>query len=83
MIVLIPSKLRAAKNEVMKTLVRKVVFCSWLIVPAGEKSIPKMFQNRRNKRMRIFRIIICFIFALINFIDICNIFEVDYLWLEA
>ena len=42
MIVLIPSKLRAAKNEVMKTLVRKVVFCSWLIVPAGVKSITEI-----------------------------------------
>ena len=37
--VLIPSKPRDAKKVVMKTLVRKVVFCSWLIVPAGVKSI--------------------------------------------
>ena len=40
MIVLMPSKPRDAKKVVMKTLVRKVVFCSWLIVPAGVKSIP-------------------------------------------
>ena len=39
MIVLTPSKPRDAKKVVMKTLVRKVVFCSWLIVPAGVKSI--------------------------------------------
>ena len=39
MIVLIPSKPRDTKRVVMKTLVRKVVFCSWLIVPAGVKSI--------------------------------------------
>ena len=43
MIVLIPSKPRDAKKVVMKTLVRKVVFCSWLIVPAGVKSIPVTF----------------------------------------
>ena len=43
--VLIPSKPRDAKKVVMKTLVRKVVFCSWLIVPAGVKSIPVTFPN--------------------------------------
>ena len=42
-IVLMPSKPRDAKKVVMKTLVRKVVFCSWLIVPAGVKSIPVTF----------------------------------------
>ena len=83
MIVLKPSKPRDAKKVVMKTLVRKVVFCSWLIVPAGVRSIPEIFQNRRNKRMRILRIIICFFFALINFIDNCNIFVAAYRWLEA
>ena len=45
MILLIPSKPRDAKKVVMKTLVRKVVFCSWLIVPAGVKSIPVTFPN--------------------------------------
>ena len=45
MIDLIPSKPRDAKKVVMKTLVRKVVFCSWLIVPAGVKSIPVTFPN--------------------------------------
>ena len=45
MIVLIPSKPRDAKKVVMKTLVRKVVFCSWLIVPAGVKSIPEKVPN--------------------------------------
>ena len=45
MIVFIPSKPRDAKKVVMKTLVRKVVFCSWLIVPAGVKSMPVKFPN--------------------------------------
>ena len=45
MIVLMPSKPRDAKKVVMKTLVRKVVFCSWLIVPAGVKSIPVTFLD--------------------------------------
>ena len=45
MIFLMPSKPRDAKKVVMKTLVRKVVFCSWLIVPAGVKSIPVTFPN--------------------------------------
>ena len=43
--VLIPSKPRDAKKVVMKTLVRKVVFCSWLIVPAGVKSMPVTVPN--------------------------------------
>ena len=42
---MIPSKPRDAKKVVMKTLVRKVVFCSWLIVPAGVKSIPVTFLD--------------------------------------
>ena len=42
---MIPSKPRDAKKVVMKTLVRKVVFCSWLIVPAGVKSIPATFPD--------------------------------------
>ena len=45
MIVLMPSKPRDAKKVVMKTLVRKVVFCSWLIVPAGVKSITEKISN--------------------------------------
>ena len=45
MIVLTPSKPSEAKKVVMKTLVRKVVFCSWLIVPAGVKSIPETVPN--------------------------------------
>ena len=45
MILLIPSKPRDPKNVVMKTLVRKVVFCSWLIVPAGVKSMPVTVPN--------------------------------------
>ena len=45
MIVLITSKPRDVKKVVMKTLVRKVVFCSWLIVPAGVKSIPEKVPN--------------------------------------
>ena len=45
MIVLTPSKPRDVKKVVMKTLVRKVVFCSWLIVPAGVKSIPEKVPN--------------------------------------
>ena len=45
MIFLMPSKPRDAKKVVMKTLVRKVVFCSWLIVPAGVKSIPVTFLD--------------------------------------
>ena len=47
MIFLMPSKPRDAKRVVMKTLVRKVVFCSWLIVPAGVKSIPVTFLDIR------------------------------------
>ena len=47
MILLIPSKPRDANKVVMKTLVRKVVFCSWLIVPAGVKSIPEK-ENEEN-----------------------------------
>ena len=45
MIVLMPSKPREAKKVVMKTLVRNVVFCSWLIVPAGVKSITEKISN--------------------------------------
>ena len=47
MIVLIPSKPRDAKKVVTKMLVRKVVFCSWLIVPAGVKSIFEIISKYR------------------------------------
>ena len=39
MIFLTPSALRAAKKDVIKTLPRKVVFWSWLMVPASARSV--------------------------------------------
>ena len=58
MIVLMPSKPREAKKVVMKTLVRNVVFCSWLIVPAGVKSI-SIAWSRVTKLLRPSTVLHC------------------------